>query len=233
MPLYCKKIKFQKNFVCFCKQVARFCVCILCMGIVVFGLGGCRTPESEEVVWIEDNADNIEEAGTDESEEQENIVTDGPDEQALFVVHICGAVCAPGVYELPQGSRIIDAVEAAGGFASDAAQDARNLAESIADGSMIRIPTFLEAQEESREVTEIYDSGKEELSAAAEQAGLVNINTADAAVLQTLPGIGESRAAAIIAYREQNGAFTCIEDIMKVSGIKQAAFEKLKDRITV
>ena len=162
-----------------------------------------------------------------------------------LVVHICGAVSAPGVYELPAGSRIIDAVEAGGGFLPEADEACCNLAEEIVDGCQIYIMTKTEscADGQTEKKAGIQTSPDSDMqttdrnvrsnSATALENGLVNLNTADVAALMTLPGIGESRAKAIISYREQHGAFAQIEDIMKISGIKQAAFSKIKDKITV
>lgn len=167
------------------------------------------------------------------------------EETKTLVVHICGAVSAPGVYELPAGSRIIDAVEAGGGFLPEADEACCNLAEEIVDGCQIYIMTKTEScadgqTEKKAGIQTSPDSNMQTTdrnvrsnSATALENGLVNLNTADVAALMTLPGIGESRAKAIISYREQHGAFAQIEDIMKISGIKQAAFSKIKDKITV
>ena len=173
-------------------------------------------------------------------------LSDASSEEAkTLVVHICGAVSAPGVYELPAGSRIIDAVEAGGGFLPEADEACCNLAEEIVDGCQIYIMTKSEscAEGQTEKKAGIQTSPDSDMqttdinvrsnSTTALENGLVNLNTADVAALMTLPGIGESRAKAIISYREQQGAFTKIEDIMKISGIKQAAFSKIKDKITV
>ena len=173
-------------------------------------------------------------------------LSDASSEEAkTLVVHICGAVSAPGVYELPAGSRIIDAVEAGGGFLPEAEEACCNLAEEIVDGCQIYIMTKSEscADGQTEKKAGIQTSPDSDMqttdrnvrsnSTTALENGLVNLNTADVAALMTLPGIGESRAKAIISYREQHGAFAKIEDIMKISGIKQAAFSKIKDKITV
>lgn len=138
----------------------------------------------------------------------------------MYYVHVCGEVKIPGVYELPEGSRIFEALEKAGGFTGEASESSLNLAEQIADGMQIVVLS----KDEARKAAET----------AAEQAnGLVNINRASKEQLMTLPGIGESRAEDILRYREESGGFQKIEDIMKVSGIKDAAFQKIKDSITV
>lgn len=146
-----------------------------------------------------------------------------------FVVHVCGEVANPGIYEFPAGSRIYEAVKAAGGFTENAAEESVNLASPIEDGVQIRIYSKEEAETLAAGAApfdgfEASGEGKEPV---------VNLNTATKEELMTLSGIGESRAEDIIRYREENGGFQNIEDIMKVSGIKDAAFQKIKDRITV
>jgi len=133
-------------------------------------------------------------------------------------VHVCGQVRQPGVVMLPEGSRAWEAVEAAGGLADEASQAAVNLAAVLRDGEKLYIPALGE------------DAAKE---TGETDSGLVNLNTADAGRLQTLPGIGESRAADILSYREKSGGFRSVEEIMKVPGIKESTYEKIRDKITV
>lgn len=138
----------------------------------------------------------------------------------ILTVFVCGAVKAPGVYELPAGSRVYEAIALAGGTTDEAAQTAVNQAELLCDGQMIEIPTREEQM----------------AKAAAEEAradGLVNINSADLEELKTLPGIGDSKARSIIAYREKNGAFENPEDIKNVDGIGEGVFAKLDGCIKV
>lgn len=135
-------------------------------------------------------------------------------------VYVCGAVRDPGVVEVPEGSRAEEVLRLAGGMTEQADPFYVNLAETVTDGQKLYFPTAEEAQDL-------------EAAAKAAEEGLVNINTASAEELCTLPGIGASRAADIVRYREQNGAFQTKEDIMKVSGIKQNAYDKLCDKITV
>ena len=143
------------------------------------------------------------------------------------LVHICGAVKEPGVYSLPEGSRVVDAIRAAGGLTQDASERDVNQASVVADGMQIVVPTLEEVKNGS------YTWGTAAKGGGETEDGLVDINTADAALLMTLPGIGQTRADAIVAYREQHGSFSTIEDIMKVDGIKEGSFAKLRDRITV
>lgn len=149
----------------------------------------------------------------------------GMQEPSMIRVYVCGAVACPGVVEIPIGSRVEDALLAAGGFSPDALTEAVNLADWADDGQMLYFPTVEEAA-----AWEPVRSGRDVLE---EQNGLININTAGAALLCTLPGIGEARAADIISYREAHGGFASCEDIMKVSGIKKSIYEKICDKITV
>ena len=194
---------------------------------------------------VEDTDQNREAEPSAGSTDRTELSDASSEEAKTLVVHICGAVSAPGVYELPAGSRIIDAVEAGGGFLPEADEACCNLAEEIVDGCQIYIMTKSEScadgqtekkagiQTSPDSDMQMTDRNVRSNSAPALENGLVNLNTADVAALMTLPGIGESRAKAIISYREQHGAFAKIEDIMKISGIKQAAFSKIKDKITV
>ncbi len=140
-------------------------------------------------------------------------------------VYVCGAVAAPGVYEVSADSRIYEAVEQAGGMLNTAKTEAVNLAEPLTDGQMIRIP--FQGEETATQEEDATQNG------GIRSDGKVNINTASAEELMTLKGIGQTRAEQIIAYREKHGAFSSIEGIMEVDGIKQGTFDKLKDNITV
>ena len=205
-----------------------------------------NTDQNREAESNAGDTDQNRKAETSAGSTDRTELSDASSEEAkTLVVHICGAVSAPGVYELPAGSRIIDAVEAGGGFLPEADEACCNLAEEIVDGCQIYIMTKSEscADGQTEKKAGIQTSPDSDMqttdrnvrsnSAPALDNGLVNLNTADVAALMTLPGIGESRAKAIISYREQHGAFAKIEDIMKISGIKQAAFSKIKDKITV
>ena len=146
------------------------------------------------------------------------------------VVYVCGAVNVPGVYTLPDNSRLYEAVTMAGGFSSEADPAYHNLARSITDGERIYILSVAETKELS---AELKVSGEEGAGQAFYQNGIQNLNTATAEQLMELPGIGEAKATAILSYRAKIGQFTDIEEIMNVSGIGEAMFEKIKDKITV
>lgn len=152
---------------------------------------------------------------------------EGADGQAspTIAVHVSGAVAAPGVYELEEGARVADAVELAGGFLEGAAENALNLARVLNDGEQVVVPT---AEEHAAQQTAAEASG-----GAAGVGGKVNINTASAEQLDTLPGVGESTAQKIIADREANGPFSSPEDLKRVSGIGDKKYAELADLITV
>ena len=166
-------------------------------------------------------------------------------EVPMIRVHVCGAVTREGVYTLSPDSRVVDAVRAAGGFLETADASFVNQAAFLTDGMKIRIPTYAEVEalsateEGGAEPAPFVSVGLPELvlpdagQETAETDSRININTATAEELCTLSGIGAGRAADIIAYREQHGAFTRIEDVMQVSGIKERVFERIRDRIRV
>lgn len=147
-------------------------------------------------------------------------------ETSLLCVHVDGCVKAPGVYYLEPGSRLIDAVDAAGGLAGDAATEAVNLAQELQDGQQVVIPDRSAAGPGAD--TGAASGGRDAPSTAS---ALVNINTATAEELTALNGIGEATAAKIVADREANGPFAALEDLKRVSGIGDKKFEALRDAI--
>ncbi len=151
---------------------------------------------------------------------------------AQVAVYVCGAVERPGIVYLPEGSRKAEALEAAGGFSEDADRNYVNLAAKIKDGEQIYFPTLAEGLVSERLVSEA-EKTVPGAAGGKEEGAAVNLNTADVAALCTLTGIGEARARDIIRYREQNGRFERREDIMKVSGIKESTYEKIKEQISV
>ena len=151
---------------------------------------------------------------------EEPMPTESGAPKLQIAVHVCGAVERPGVYYFSEDARVIAAIEAAGGFSEEASTDYLNLAAILSDGEQIYVPTTEEEK--------CYRESREEASRQ-----LIDINTAGKEILMTLPGIGESRALDIISYREKEGAFGSVSDIMKVSGIKQSVFDKICDMICV
>ena len=145
-------------------------------------------------------------------------------------VHVAGAVVRPGLYDLPEGSRVMDAIEAAGGFVAEADKNGINLAARLEDAQLLDVPFVSGYVAEEEQGFVVISEGTPSPLAGEE---LVNINTASLEELDTLPGIGPTTAQKIIDYREANGAFARIEDIVNVSGIGSATFEDIKDLITV
>lgn len=144
------------------------------------------------------------------------------DAPGVIVVDVDGAVARPGVVELPEGSRVADAVDAAGGLAADADTQALNQAALLSDGEKVYVPRVGDAAPAA-------SSGGG--AGAAGGTAVVNINTATLDELDELPGVGPATAQAIIDEREENGPFTAPEDLMRVSGIGEKKFEKLADLI--
>ncbi|MBO6240245.1 MAG: ComEA family DNA-binding protein [Butyrivibrio sp.] len=199
---------------------------LFCCLMGVF-LAGCTNVGSDSDIVLNDTLDVEGSKGiSDENCSTGYDITTALPEQENVVVYVCGAVVCPGVYELPPSSRVGDAVDAAGGFAEGADETFVNLAAKAEDGTKLMIPTK----------DEVMNGIADEFSGAAAGSsgnGLVNINTATKEELKTIPGIGEKVAGKIVDFRTQNGKFTCIEDIMKVSGIKDKLFSKIKEFITV
>jgi len=148
-------------------------------------------------------------------------------ESRLCYVYICGAVEQPGVYALVEGSRIFEVIAAAGGLTEEADDTFVNQAEIITDGMMVRVYT----REEVCSLSE-YDRGGADFNGQS-QDNRIDINSATIAELMTLPGIGRTKAEAIVSYREEHGSFLRIEDLMKVPGIKEGTFLQMKDEIKV
>lgn len=190
-------------------------------GAIVMNSGGNREPGEQ----AED--ENISAPENNTPEDQRDVENS---EKSGIYVYICGEVIKPGVYELSGDSRIYEAVDAAGGFTENAARECVNLASKVSDGMQITIYNREEAASLQADSASVGgNAGKSGTSGS----GLVNLNTATKEELMTLKGIGESKAEDIIRYREKSGGFKKIEDIMKISGIKENGFQKIKDSITV
>lgn len=169
---------------------------------IMFVFTACK--QESEMIVIDD-----EEVASETGE----IVEEEPN---TIFVYVCGAVVNEGVYELPCGSRIYEAVAMAGGFTEIAATTEVDQATILQDEATLYIPNYSEVVE-----SQAVDDGK------------VNLNTASKEELKSLPGVGESKAGSIISYRESNGGFQSIEDIMQIPGIKEGLFEQIKDFIKI
>lgn len=171
----------------------------------------------------ESDADGL--AGT-----QDAVPTEPP--KVMYCVFLCGCVQNEGVYELPEGARLYEALALAGGYTKEADTAWHNLARVISDGERIYIPSTEETKESSLE-EKLESPAAEYGQADKEQTEKVNLNTADAEKLMTLPGIEQAKAESILEYRTKVGEFASVEEVMNISGIGEAMFEKMKEYITV
>ncbi len=196
------------------KSVGKYLIMLLfCMLIT-----GCGRDDSVLMTVGEEASETYEasdmtESGTAEAESQQ-----------MIYVYLCGAVQKPGVYEVPDGTRLFEVLNLAGGMSADASDRSLNQAEKLTDGQQIRVLTLEEEQ------NAVLNGGESSEDKADPR---VNINTADEAELTTITGIGASRAKSIIAWREEHGSFQKVEDIMNVSGIKEGLFSRIRDSIRV
>lgn len=185
----------------------RIYIVMLFFCMTVFG--GCKAEpqiETQEAEILEDRKEP-------EEKEQETL-------EKIIYVQVSGAVASPGVYELPEGSRVFEAIELAGGILENADAGQMNQAQTVSDGEMIYVRS--QGEVETEDVSEVQ-----------QEDGKVNLNTATEEQLMTLPGIGQAKAKSIIAWREKNGSFSKIEDLMEIEGIKEGVFSKIKDSIKV
>ena len=196
-----------------------------CLGICLLFCftAGCKEKETltlEEVTKV--NTEESRKENTKENGEKEAVKEKGQTEitEEKLYVYVCGEVKSPGVYELEPGSRIYEAVRAAGGMTEAADEYYLNQAEVLNDGQQIYVPSKEEIPGKPEEIKE-------------EGSKKVNLNTASKEELMTLTGIGEAKADSIIRYREENGGFQNPEDLMKIEGIKSGVFNKIKEQITV
>ncbi len=187
-----------------------------------------RAPEAEEI-WKPEGTPKEESVKPEEVQSEPEVI----------FVHVCGAVVSPGVYGMEPDARVYEAVSCAGGLREDAAGEAVNQAQKVTDGERIYIPTREEA--DAGWTSNMETDPTSEGGSTSENNGVqtgnteekVNINTASLEELRTLSGIGDTRAKSILDYREAQGGFQTIEELMNVEGIKEGVFEKIKDRITV
>lgn len=213
----------MKNFIKLLKSV------LFCTLIVVY-ICGCGKGTAEYM--------HSEEKGTSEvteeipSEEDSKGLESEVEEVKLLYVYVCGAIQYPGVYTLPEGSRICDLFEMAGGFTEDAATEYWNQARLLVDGEMLYVPTIEEAEKRQEEGIKV-SAGSAELKDINNTNGKTNLNTASLEELMNLPGIGEAKAKSILNYRQENGGFASIEELMNIEGIKEGVFSRIKEYIVV
>ncbi len=167
------------------------------------------------------------------AEQEEEISLDAAEQvpevaQAKIMVYVTGAVNRPGLAELPEDSRLADAVNACGGVLPTADMEQVNMAQKLKDGQQVRIAERKEGETQKNGSGEGASEKK-----GTDSSGRINLNQADEKQLDSLPGIGPAMAKRIIEYRNQEGLFQSTEDLKKIKGIGDAKYEKLKDKVTV
>ncbi|KAF0207414.1 MAG: helix-hairpin-helix domain-containing protein [Actinomycetota bacterium] len=197
---------------------------IACLAVVVLALGVWRFWPSSTGTTVEVVPEEI--VGTTPAAAEAT----APAEVAVVVVHVVGAVQTPGLYTLPGGSRVGDALTAAGGVTPEAAGESVNLARVLADGEQVFLPT---KKQVAAGVVAPPGAVGASTGGGTTAGGKIDLNRATAADLDTLPGVGPSTAKKIVDDRTKNGPFKKIEDLMRVTGIGQKKFESLRDLVTV
>ena len=205
-------------------------ICILL--VVVSGCSKEKSSDTLEEVQQREKTESVEVSDETENkaDETEQTVDTEPVKKAgsegVIYVFVCGQVASPVVYELPEGSRICQAIDAAGGMLDTASTDWVNQAETAEDGQKIYVPSTEEAET-------MPEGQTQETSSAEGTDGKVHLNAASREELMTLTGIGEKKADAIIRYRESNGGFQSVDELMQVEGIKEGTYNKIKDSIVI
>ncbi len=194
--------------------------CTVCAVLIVIAISSAVVGALNEPIFtIDKNADDASSSAACAAE---------PENKTIFV-HVAGQVVASGLYELPEGSRLQQAIDAAGGFSSDADTDSLNLARTLSDGEQVVVPELIEivqGEGASETPTDVY-------AAQSAASSKVNINTASLEALQTLKGVGAATAQNIIDDRTANGPFKTIEDLKRVSGIGDKRFAAIESEICV
>ena len=201
--------------------------------LVIIGICGCGNDTVEYVSSEENTGSEGVTEGEVSIEGETNTGETSVEEPRQIYVYVCGAVAAPGVYAMQEGNRVCDLFQMAGGLTPDAAGDYWNQARLLVDGEMIYVPTQEEAEERTTEEWVTAGGSKVTEDTDNQENKKVNINTASMEELMTLPGIGESKALAIMAYRKEHGGFSSIEELKEISGIKDGVFSKIEDYIVI
>ena len=204
------------------EKTLKYLVAFLFILIALFILLG-KNGDEELLIEGRENTSTVEQLAAEESPEE------NPEPKEIFV-HLSGAVNKPGVLKLSEGTRVYEAVEMAGGLEVDADSSGINLARTLQDEERIHIPREGEVQTSPVLYT---NNLMQSMVGGTGQSGLININSADSAALQTLTGIGPSTAEKIMDYRQSSGPFRSIEQIKEVSGIGEKTYEKFKDKICI
>ncbi len=205
-------------------------IMVLVIGMMLLNtVTGCGSNEVTEGLSVIETVEHEEEqeANTEETAKGEEVEKEAEKEAEVILVYVCGAVQTPGVYELKDGSRIVDAIKAAGGMTELAHPSYLNQAQVLLDGDRVCVLTAEEVTQGGDDSIGVGEDTK------ADNGGKVNINQASKEELMELTGIGEAKAESILQYREEKGGFKTIEAIMEIEGIKEGVYNKIKDEISV
>ena len=212
------------------RKTAGFCL-ILFLLIVT---AGCARKEDDGLQEISLEAESTGESADSGADAEDTSSEEGgapsaqeAAEKKVFV-YVCGAVNAPGVYEVESDSRVFEAIELAGGVTAEAVPELIDQARTVTDGERIYVP-----DQEEAEAFQNGTGGLETGVTDGSEKGKININTAGKDELMELTGIGEAKAESILKYREEHGSFQSIEELMQIEGIKEGVFNKIKDDITI
>lgn len=211
---------------------------ILWMLLPVLLFGGCGSQESvlkraqqeNSPLEVQQEPETPEGVGTEDGQEEKRDQTEKSMPEWIYV-DVCGAVKIPGVYRIEAGSRVFQVLEQAGGCTEEASLESVNQADLLTDGQKLRIYTKEEAEQIENDLRE--EAQGMETGGETSSDGRVDINRAGKEELMTLNGVGETRAQAILAYRESHGKFSSVEELMQVEGIKEKTYEKLKEQIRI
>ena len=188
--------------------------------------------QDERIDWGDGSGKIVEEVGVTQQSaaaEANGEESAGTPDPAQISVHVSGAVANPGVVDLQEGARVNDAIAAAGGFEENALPEAVNLARKVQDGEHVHIPT----KDDAVDLQGVVESAGSYEAQGVSGSGLVNINTADAAALETLPGVGPAIAERIVSDRETHGPYGSVDDLLRVQGIGEKKLEALRSSVCV
>ncbi len=231
----------KKEYIVYIKYIAVILIVIICGCIYLYQKNNNKQNDNSLQQNIKiDIDDNAVDNSLKQEESSVSADISNGDKDKIYV-HVCGAIVNPGVYTCEADSRLFEVVELAGGFAQDADETYLNLVDKVTDGQKIYVPSIDEIPQDNSTGTVSGDNVSGQIqrntssgnSISNGNSGLININTATKEQLMTLPGIGESKAADIIDYRNSIGSFNKPEDIKNISGIKEAAYAKIKDMICI
>ena len=206
------------------EKIKEYKIIVICTGLGLL-VGGFFLLKPAPQIPVKETNLQAEVAAVSKNSVSEKDVKEEPLEQDLITVDVKGAVKSPGIYDLPVGSRVNDAVQKAGGLTEQADSKSLNLAQKVSDEALVYVPTKGEAAASQQTVSGTASSTSKEKK--------INLNKASLEELKQVKGLGGKRAQDIIDHRETNGKFKSVDELKKVSGIGAKTIEKLKDYVTV